>query len=256
MVDPDQVFTPVLLDPLQIQLPVFIMLGSNSAFAGVCFYRLRRRLPYVGTGFLSLGVWLWGPYLATYPLCRDHHELSNAGFLVTAVLQLSIPVNLVVLVLEEVRDKAQKIRAAVVEVRSEKEALQAKILTAEEQCRTLYDQVRLSEGVQEAYEELRGNQAYETVITDLGMPGIDGHQVARRIKAASPDTPIVMLTGWGSTMKEDGEKAPELSALVDKPARASELNGLLLQVTAPHQGLGLSSRFSTQGRRASQALPG
>jgi CheY-like chemotaxis protein len=79
---------------------------------------------------------------------------------------------------------------------------------------------------------LRGNEAYETVITDLGMPGIDGNQVARSIKAASPHTPIVMLTGWGGAMKQDGEKTPEVSAVVGKPARASELNSLLLQLTA------------------------
>ena len=40
------------VDPLQIQLPVFILMGSGSVFAGVCFYRLRRRLPFVGAGML------------------------------------------------------------------------------------------------------------------------------------------------------------------------------------------------------------
>ena len=79
---------------------------------------------------------------------------------------------------------------------------------------------------------LRGNEAYETVITDLGMPGIDGNQVARSIKAASPHTPIVMLTGWKGAMQENGESASEVSALVGKPAHASELNSLLLQLTA------------------------
>src|SRR5208283_5844521 len=43
-------------------------------------------------------------------------------------------------------------------VRSEKEALQAKILSSEEECRNLYNQMRLSEGLQKAYEELRQTQ--------------------------------------------------------------------------------------------------
>jgi CheY-like chemotaxis protein len=77
---------------------------------------------------------------------------------------------------------------------------------------------------------LQDNQAYETVITDLGMPGLDGHQVARHIKAASPHTPIVMLTGWENATQENPQESPEVNALVGKPARASELNRLLLQL--------------------------
>src|SRR5208337_1999661 len=53
---------------LEMQLPVFILLGLGSVFAGVCFYRLRKRMPFVGAGMLSLGFLLWGLYLASYPL--------------------------------------------------------------------------------------------------------------------------------------------------------------------------------------------
>jgi len=148
----------VLSDPLQVQLPVFMVIGMSSLFAGVCFHRLRRKLPYVGAGMLSLGFLLWGFYLGTYPLCQGHPELYSAGFFVAAVLQLFIAVSMIVLVLEEVRYKAEQMRAEIEAVRSEKEELQAKVLTTEEQCRSLFDQVRLAAGVQEAYEELRRTQ--------------------------------------------------------------------------------------------------
>ena len=74
------------------------------------------------------------------------------------------------------------------------------------------------------------NQPFDVVVTDLGMPKMDGHQLARAIKAESPRTPIVMMTGWGAMMKEDGESAPEVDALVGKPPQIQELNDLLLQV--------------------------
>ena len=45
----------ILSSALQIQLPVFILLGSGSVFAGVCFFRLRKKMPFVGAGMLSLG---------------------------------------------------------------------------------------------------------------------------------------------------------------------------------------------------------
>jgi signal transduction histidine kinase/ActR/RegA family two-component response regulator len=152
----------VLSDPLYIQLPVFIVIGLSSMFAAACFHRLRHKLPYVGTGMLSLGFLLWGLYLATYPLCQEHSELYSAGLFVAAVLQLFIAVSMIVLVLEEVRYKAELMYAEMAEVRSQKDALQAKVLTTEEECRNLYDQVRLSEGVQKAYEELRRTQ--QTVV--------------------------------------------------------------------------------------------
>jgi signal transduction histidine kinase len=150
------------LDPklrsLEMQLPVFILLGLGSIFAGVCFYRLRKKMPFVGAGMLALGFFLWGLYLASYPLSQEDAHLYSAGFFMAAVLQLFIAVSMIVLVLEEVRYKNEQAMAEIVAVRSEKDALQVKVLSTEEECRSLYDQVRLTEGLQKAYEELRRTQ--------------------------------------------------------------------------------------------------
>jgi signal transduction histidine kinase len=143
---------------MEMQLPVFLLLGLGSVFAGVCFFRLRKKMPFVGAGMLSLGFLLWGLYLASYPLSRQDEHLYSAGFFVAAVLQLFIAVSMIVLVLEEVRYKNEQVLAEIAAVRSEKEALQVKVLTTEEQCRSLYDRVRLTEGLQKAYEELRRTQ--------------------------------------------------------------------------------------------------
>jgi signal transduction histidine kinase/ActR/RegA family two-component response regulator len=145
-------------DSLQIQLPVFILLGSGSVFAGVCFFRMRKRMPFVGAGMLSAGFMLWGLYLWSYPFTQKHENLYSAGFFVAAVLQLFIAVSMIVLVLEEVRFKAEAVRTEIETVRLEKEALQTKVLSTEEQCRDLFDQVRQTRGTQEAYEQLRRTQ--------------------------------------------------------------------------------------------------
>jgi DNA-binding response OmpR family regulator len=76
------------------------------------------------------------------------------------------------------------------------------------------------------------NQPYEVVITDLGMPDIDGQQVARMIKATSPNTPVIMMTGWGAISDEEGSDQ-EVDAVVGKPPRMQELNDLILRMTAP-----------------------
>ena len=147
---------------LQVELPVFILLGLSSLFAGVCFFRLRKERPFVGAGMLSLGFLLWGLYLGSYPFSQQYGNLYSAGFFVAAVLQLFIAVSMIVLVLEEVRYNAELVRAEIAAVRLEKEALHAKVITAEEECQSLYNQVRLTEGIQEAYDQLR--RAQQTVV--------------------------------------------------------------------------------------------
>ena len=144
----------VIHNLMAIQLPLFILEGLGSVFAGICFFRLRRKMPFVGAGLLSLGFLLWGIYLGTYPV-SERYGLASAGFFLAALLQLFIAVSMIVLVLEEAQYNADKIRAEIAATRSEKETLQAQVLTAEEKFRSLYDQVRLTEGVQQAYEELR-----------------------------------------------------------------------------------------------------
>ena len=148
----------VLSNSVGIQLPVFILLGLGSVFAGACFFRLRKKTPFVGAGMLPVGFLLWGLYLVSYPFLERYKDLYSTGFFVVAVLQLFIAISMIVLVLEEVRYNAEKNQAEITAVRSEKEALQVKVLTAEEECRTLYDRVRLTQGAQQAYDELRRTQ--------------------------------------------------------------------------------------------------
>jgi len=61
------------------------------------------------------------------------------------------------------------------------------------------------------------------VITDLGMPYLDGRQVAQALKQESPATPIILLTGWGAYMKEDGDAPAQVDGVLSKPPRVREL---------------------------------
>ena len=64
--------------------------------------------------------------------------------------------------------------------------------------------------------------AHDVVITDLGMPRMNGWEVAERIKARSPGTAVFILTGWG-----EGVSAHESMQFVDrviaKPVSAEAL---------------------------------
>jgi len=74
--------------------------------------------------------------------------------------------------------------------------------------------------------------AFDVVVTDLGMPHLDGRQLAQILKSESPLTPIIMMTGWGSLMK--GEELPaDVDALLNKPPKIIELQEVLRKVTRP-----------------------
>ncbi|MFZ0827564.1 MAG: response regulator [Verrucomicrobiia bacterium] len=77
------------------------------------------------------------------------------------------------------------------------------------------------------------SEPYDAVITDLGMPDMDGYQVARTIKTESPNTPIIMMTGGGTMMKEGGNMASAVDIVVGKPPCIQELNDLLLRMAKP-----------------------
>ena len=97
--------------------------------------------------------------------------------------------------------------------------------------------VMVASGGKEGLEMFRAarlkNQPYEVVVTDWGMPDIDGRDVARTIKAECPSTPIIMLTGWSATVRGDAAIASTVDAVVSKPPLMQELNDLLLRMATP-----------------------
>jgi signal transduction histidine kinase len=83
------------------------------------------------------------------------------------------------------------------------------------------------EGIERYRAALPGKQPFDVVFTDLGMPYVDGRQVSATIKALSPATPVIMLTGWGQHMQDDGESPPNVDKLLGKPPRLRDLRAAL-----------------------------
>lgn len=64
---------------------------------------------------------------------------------------------------------------------------------------------------------------FDLVITDLGMEGASGMEVARKAKALRSDTPVLLITGWAESEKELGENTADIDHLVAKPFSLTEL---------------------------------
>ena len=76
------------------------------------------------------------------------------------------------------------------------------------------------------------HEPFDIVITDLGMPNVDGRQVVDSVRATTPGTPIIMLTGWGQQPLSDSERTPQVDRLLSKPPRLQELRTALAELTA------------------------
>jgi len=82
-------------------------------------------------------------------------------------------------------------------------------------------------GGQEGLTLFRGcaeqHQDFDAVITDLGMPGMDGYSFARQLKSESPSTPVILLTGWGMFLGSDDPVSSTVDLILPKPPAANDL---------------------------------
>jgi CheY-like chemotaxis protein/anti-sigma regulatory factor (Ser/Thr protein kinase) len=72
-------------------------------------------------------------------------------------------------------------------------------------------------------------EPFAAVITDLGMPYVNGREVAATIKGISPQTPIILLTGWGQRLVAEGDIPPHVDRVLNKPPRLREIREALAQ---------------------------
>jgi PAS domain S-box-containing protein len=74
-------------------------------------------------------------------------------------------------------------------------------------------------------------ERHDACVLDIGMPGMDGYELARRIRAggASADALLIALTGYGQPQDRARSLAAGFDAHLVKPADPGELLGLLAQ---------------------------
>jgi len=75
-------------------------------------------------------------------------------------------------------------------------------------------------------------QPFDVVITDLGMPYVDGREVARTVKAEAPGTPVILLTGWGISLDAEADLPEAVDLMLGKPPMIDTLNRALAQVVS------------------------
>jgi CheY-like chemotaxis protein len=85
---------------------------------------------------------------------------------------------------------------------------------------------------QQALDWLAGAAAFDVLITDIQMPGIDGYETARRALVLRPQIPVIGLTAYA--MQEDRQRCLDagMAAHITKPVEVDELVNAILQATS------------------------
>jgi DNA-binding NtrC family response regulator len=102
-------------------------------------------------------------------------------------------------------------------------------------------------GDAEGFLARQAEEHFDAVLLDLRLPGMDGLSALKRIKAASADTEVVMVTGFGGL--EPAIEAIKLGAFhfVAKPVRLAEIRSLI-------KGACDKAELGRANRRLRQAL--
>jgi CheY-like chemotaxis protein len=91
-----------------------------------------------------------------------------------------------------------------------------------------------AENGQEALKKI-ANEEYDAVFTDIRMPGEDGIEVARQVRAERPWMPVVIITGYGSPENEARAEAVGVKGFLRKPLSPKMIEESVAEVTADPQ---------------------
>jgi CheY-like chemotaxis protein len=84
----------------------------------------------------------------------------------------------------------------------------------------------------EGLERLRDGARVDLVLTDLGMLGMNGWEVARAVQAAYPATVVGLLTGWDEGLAPKPAEPSQVDLIIRKPVTQETLRDVVAQTRA------------------------
>jgi len=80
--------------------------------------------------------------------------------------------------------------------------------------------------------QLFSAKGYDIVFSDLGMEDMSGWEVARYIKDRSPNTPFVLVTGWGKQLSDEDIHKKGVDFVISKPFRIQAIRDIVNRAMA------------------------
>jgi len=75
----------------------------------------------------------------------------------------------------------------------------------------------------DALQRMESDDAWDLVMTDLGMPDLSGWDVARAVGARPSPPPVILVTGWGIQLEDRILGESGVAAVVAKPFTIEEV---------------------------------
>ena len=75
------------------------------------------------------------------------------------------------------------------------------------------------------------SEKFDVIITDLGMPGMSGWEVAKFIKEKDPGMPVILISGWGGQIENERLKESKIDFMLSKPFNIEQIRAVLAQAT-------------------------
>ncbi len=88
-------------------------------------------------------------------------------------------------------------------------------------------------GGQVAIDVLR-DQTFEVVFTDLGMPDVNGWDLASLVKARRPECAVVLVSGWGFQLEEEAAHSRGVDRVMAKPFSFTDVEATLRALFDTH----------------------
>jgi DNA-binding NarL/FixJ family response regulator len=85
-------------------------------------------------------------------------------------------------------------------------------------------------GIEAFHAAQERGERFAVVITDLGMPHVDGRTVAVAVKSAAPDVAVILLTGWGHRLLAENDIPPCIDRVLSKPPKLAALRLALAEL--------------------------
>ncbi|MFA0778744.1 MAG: hypothetical protein RJAPGHWK_000235 [Candidatus Fervidibacter sp.] len=107
---------------------------------------------------------------------------------------------------------------------------QAPVLqTVATQLKRLGQEVLTASNGLEALDRLQ-QERVDVLVTDLGMPYLNGLELVKRVRAANPSLPVILITGWGEAIHPEDREALGIFAVLTKPISLQTWQDILSQL--------------------------
>lgn len=98
--------------------------------------------------------------------------------------------------------------------------------------------VHVASGGPEASElvaqQFKDGQPYDVVISDIEMPVLNGRMLAEFIETESPDTEVILMTGWAENQIDVDSISTRVVGVLNKPPRLADITALMSVVARNH----------------------